>query len=109
MRTIAKETKEIVLEHVTHVSCDRCGKTVENSGKPADVIAIQMIHDFAIRFNYGSEFDNDTWRFDICEDCLLDYVATFRHAPQGFREVDGETFDDWKRKRLATKLRKEDE
>ena len=33
---------------------------------------------FEIQFGYGSKFDYETWKFDICDDCAEKYFMKFK-------------------------------
>lgn len=65
MRTTEPRNRTETIAVVSSIRCDRCGKeTMNRSG----------YHDregttFTLDFGYGSRFDLDQWRFDICDDC----------------------------------------
>ncbi|AMQ66702.1 hypothetical protein FDG96_gp43 [Bacillus phage Mgbh1] len=61
-------------------TCNKCGKSVDLT---EDDFAGNLFHSFKTSFHYGSAFDMETWEFDLCEDCLLDIVKTFKVEPDG--------------------------
>ncbi|MFD2704706.1 hypothetical protein [Salibacterium lacus] len=84
------ETRTEEHSKLTAKICDKCGgRYAPNDDSP---FALNLVHNFGVFFGYGSEFDNAVWSFDLCEPCLLDFVATFRQAPTGFA---GEDFEEW--------------
>ena len=60
------------------ITCNKCGESLEISdfGFEQD-----KFHSFKLPFGYGSGFDEQTWKFDICESCLVDFVKTFKYSP----------------------------
>ena len=76
--------------------CNKCGKRVDDSSR---------IQSISLDFGYGSDFDNDNWSFELCEDCLLCMVKEFKFIPDGFCDVElrfapdekkQELFEGWK-------------
>ena len=43
---------------------------------------IDHIHEFKIFFGYGSKYDEETWRFDLCEKCIEEIVGDFKIKPE---------------------------
>lgn len=74
-----KQTKTveetITKEEVISVVCNCCGKT--ETGKYIDYDS--TITNLNINFGYGSRFDTDTWKMDICDDCLEKWTSSFKH------------------------------
>lgn len=95
------ETKVVEEYHITEVVCNKCGCT---SGKlqDDDSYAANEFQEFGTYFGYGSRFDMERWSFDLCEDCLVELIKTFKHSPSGFAQenyfVHNEqlTFEKWK-------------
>lgn len=99
MKNYKKET--VTVEKQIHVSttCNKCGKTVE----PEQVdfwVWETFAYDFSIAFKEGSEFEGQRWLSDICEECVIEFVKTFKIVPQYFDETvsekSQEVFDEWK-------------
>lgn len=90
--------KEVVSK-VTYV-CNKCGKEEVEDTPEQDFTVNNKIHEFGVNFGYGSSFDTEYWRFDLCNDCLMGLVKTFKHEPDGFGEDYGEKyleFNEWKK------------
>lgn len=77
------------------VSCDGCGKTIkvdpqmsnENASYSKDWECIHHIH---VSFGFGSRYDLEDWRIDICENCLDKFVyENLKNPPAGYGGVDG--------------------
>lgn len=73
--------------------CNKCGLEVLYTN-PID-----------FKFNYGSHFDLERWRFNLCDDCIEDIIRTFNVAPHGFmvdkyipisEEKHKKLFEEWK-------------
>lgn len=62
----------------TEITCHRCGqtKTITKLGYEED-----QFHDIELIFGYGSNYDGEKWSFTLCEDCMVEYVNTFKHLP----------------------------
>lgn len=68
---------------LTSITCNKCGKTTESSkGNKLDIFQEYLFQSFSLHFGYGSKFDEETWKFDICEDCLEQFVNTFAIKPE---------------------------
>lgn len=67
------------------IACNMCGLTKELIG---DIYEIETqkneFQSFKCSFHYGSRYDYEQCTFDICEDCLTDFVKSFKHVPKGF-------------------------
>lgn len=73
-----KEITKVVHEDKA-IICNKCGKEVDLEN--ADDFEENLFHPFKVSFGYGSKFDLETWYFDLCEDCLLEFVETFKIKP----------------------------
>lgn len=67
------------------IICNKCGKRILNK------IDQNLIHDFTVRFGYGSKHDSEIINFDVCEGCLLKWLKDFRLNPL---EEDNSIFID---------------
>lgn len=64
--------------------CDRCGKEISY---PTDEYNYEADGCWSIhlgRAGYGSSFDGSDVNFDICDDCLYEFVNTFKHKDRVF-------------------------
>lgn len=75
MKQTMAEQKIVIETKTTSVTCDCCGKTIkgEHASDMGDIT------DVVIQFGYGSRFDTDIWKMDICDDCLEKWVSTFKY------------------------------
>lgn len=91
MKIVEKKTtpvtafqEEVISETVV---CNLCGREFRN---PLNKNSFEgytwdsQLHSFAITFPFYSKFDNDTWEFDVCEDCLHEWVKNFWILPKGY-------------------------
>lgn len=67
---------------INKVICNKCGKEIITNDNNYD--DINLFHEFAVGFNYGSKFDMERWKFDLCEDCVLEIIRQFKFVPEGF-------------------------
>jgi hypothetical protein len=75
------ETKEIPKS----ITCNRCGKHEKLTGDEyTREFQTNLYQTFYPAFGYGSKLDMDRWTFDLCEECLIDFVRTFKHLPEGY-------------------------
>jgi len=89
-----QKSKKVTTTHeeLKSLVCDRCGKTDFCYGG-GDAYVIPFKHEFG----YGSPDDQDTLKFDICQDCLesmlklsdVKYRIEKRYPDGGDGEYDG--------------------
>jgi len=68
--------KEIIEEVLNGMYCDCCGKKVETPHGYNDT----DINEFTIVFEYGSKFDLEKWKMDVCDECIEKWVSSFKHS-----------------------------
>ena len=62
--------------------CNKCSKELPtHSGALNTLLQRNLMHDFNVCFNYGSEYDMTKWKFTLCEKCILDFILTFEITP----------------------------
>ena len=61
--------------------CNVCGKEFKDEGNHAEFHHPEL-HRFVINFEYGSDFDNQTWEFYKCNRCLVEEVENFVVLPK---------------------------
>ena len=59
---------------INNNQCNQCGKMVFRH----DIIENNLMHQFNVQFNYGSDFDMTNGCFCLCENCLLCMVNSFK-------------------------------
>lgn len=99
------ETKEIEVTRKEQVVikdmkiCNKCGKEVSPTYSE-DFIS------FYESFGYNSHFDGERWEWDVCPECLLEWIRTFKYVPDGFfqdeycllnSEQHQKAFEHWKK------------
>lgn len=86
------ETKEICLDHENSCNekitflCYKCGKVVDWF-KCDDNATIKENQCHTVNLGlmgYGSKFDGHSVIFDLCDDCLCDFINTFRYKDDVF-------------------------
>lgn len=84
------EKVEVVKEQpiLKSVTCNKCGrrKKIEGDEDFQRDWEAEEFQSFGLRFGYGSKYDEESWEFDLCEDCLTDFIDTFKHLPDGYGE-----------------------
>ena len=74
-----KKINKIIKElEITEIICNKCGKSFKPKNKQ-DFFWRDIVQSFAIEYQYGSEYDMEIWQFDICEDCLKDFIDSFKY------------------------------
>lgn len=105
MRRFEKKIEKVEVSKNTLVACNKCGKETTKEDCRWDT----EYQNIKLSFGYGSGHDSENWNFDICEECLITYVKTFKYVPRGFK-IDGSlilmqdesdehqaTFENWKK------------
>ena len=67
-------------ERTTSIVCNKCGMSFDCK----DDFATNLIHNFNIKFGYGSEHDFEEWSFDLCEKCIDELTNSFKIKPARF-------------------------
>ena len=69
---------------------------------------------FTLSFGYESKHDGETWRFELCDTCLVEIIKGFKYVPEGFFEDDYDNFtheehqkifEDWKQSGVWEELK----
>ena len=90
--------KNVEQEVPVTVICNKSGKEVDLTDD-MNYVEQNLIHNFMVNFGYGSDFDMETWEFDLDESALLEIVKKFTHRPKGFAEdakYPEAVFQEWK-------------
>jgi len=66
----------------TEYICNMCGKSISAEIDKKYNPERNLFHDFQIDFQYGSKHDNESWKFDLCEKCLLKIIQLFDIEPE---------------------------
>ncbi|RYI30559.1 hypothetical protein EVU96_09085 [Bacillus infantis] len=89
MRTKKLTTIEKTILLPESITCNKCGKKAEISGDEYDrEFQSNVFQSIKLQFAYGSKYDMDVWEFDLCEECVTDYVSSFKYKPLGFEEFE---------------------
>ena len=61
------------IDEINKIICNKCGREImiENGIVKADVFSAEK------RWGYFSDKDNETHRFDLCEECYDEFVKSF--------------------------------
>ncbi|MEK4025404.1 hypothetical protein [Sporosarcina sp. FSL W7-1283] len=80
MRDYKKKEVTITKSRLQKVVCNKCGK--HDDAKEG--INLAHYQEIGVSFGYGSDYDMQSWKFDLCEECLVELVKTFKIIPEGF-------------------------
>jgi len=75
MRITESIEKKVVVEEITAIMCDKCANFT-------DLDYANSVQHIEISFGYGSRYDGETLSFDLCEDCLMEFVNKFKIEPK---------------------------
>lgn len=66
------------------IQCSKCGNITNLCNLESDfnIVQYNKLHNFDIKFSYGSDFDGTCMKITICEQCLLDYIGTWKIVPK---------------------------
>ncbi|RHW34069.1 hypothetical protein D1B33_14830 [Lysinibacillus yapensis] len=80
--------EKVVKEYqVKSVSCNKCGKTKElDRDEYKGMWQLEEFQAFHCNFGYGSKYDEEQWKFDLCEACLEELINTFKIKPEGYHK-----------------------
>jgi hypothetical protein len=88
MRNKVTEKKVTMVEEVIieeSICCNKCGKEYKKSHEEQYCWDAKM-QSFSASFGYGSKYDMEHWQFDLCEDCLVEIIKSFKYVPDGFMQ-----------------------
>lgn len=100
-KTVSFETL-VNKEKLTEICCNKCGRATKFEDDSDTDYSINEYQTINVGFGYGSRFDMQSWSFELCEDCLVDLLKTFKYSPSGFGQDsyyaynEQQTFEDWK-------------
>ena len=62
------------IKTIRKITCNKCGKEIPLKGEIAqeDVLQVEK------RWGYFSKRDNEVHKFDLCEECYDEMIATFQ-------------------------------
>jgi len=78
MREYKDGTK--IVQYLSLVKCNKCGKEIHNGEDEFFVtedIIPDIVHEIKISFGYGSNLDGQTFRMDLCDECIEKLVDSF--------------------------------
>jgi hypothetical protein len=92
--------KEVVTEEKdVHISttCNKCAKIVE----PEQVdhyVWETFAYEMYVDFKEGSPYERERWKFDLCEECIIELVKSFKIVPEwfNFSKDPQKVFEEWK-------------
>ncbi|ALS22126.1 hypothetical protein [Paenibacillus naphthalenovorans] len=99
MKFYSTETEILEVPYLDSCVCNKCGDTYTKN-KIKDVTSVN-----AKFVDYGTMYENQIWNFDMCANCLVEIIKTFKYIPTGFMEDYTEAsyikdkqkvFDNWK-------------
>lgn len=67
--------KIIEREKVISIICDCCGKEVIDN-------SYSIIQSYEFEFGYGTNFDGEVWKSDICSNCITYWLKSFKIKPK---------------------------
>lgn len=73
------KTATRVIDVLDEVVCNKCGQNYV--AMELEEWMLDFMKKFKIDFGYGSEHDGATWRFDLCENCLIEFTNSFKIPP----------------------------
>ncbi|MHB8065093.1 MAG: hypothetical protein ACYDG2_21165 [Ruminiclostridium sp.] len=76
MRNITNKTETVSVKVCDSITCNNCGKKFKEEG--FDPAWANTIHSFSIDFGYHSKHDGDNLQFDLCEQCLEQFIKKFK-------------------------------
>lgn len=91
--------KEIITDSIVSVVCNKSGKEIKI--KEDDYpFELNLMHNFEVNFGFGSDFEDESWEFELYEDELLNFIRTFKHKPEGFcvnARCPDAVWNEWKK------------
>lgn len=71
------EKVQVEQEQLSTITCNKCGVTARITNDLTGLAGENQFQQFELHFGYGSNYDDETWTFDLCEDCLNEFTSTF--------------------------------
>ena len=75
-----KKSDELKYE-IQMVICNSCAKEIKTG---SDFVEMNKMHSLTFHGGYGSVYPGDltSAHLDVCEECLVKWISTFRIAPE---------------------------
>ncbi|WP_440109968.1 hypothetical protein [Paenibacillus sp. QZ-Y1] len=92
-------TETVTEEKDIHESttCNKCGKLTKYE-QVDHYVWENFAYEFYVNFKEGSIYEREKWKFDLCENCVIELVKSFKFVPEwfNFSEKSQEVFEQWK-------------
>jgi len=75
MKKSKKVKKSVEVVKITDILCNKCGKTL----CPEDIYWQEGCN-IEIEFEYGSNKDGETHKFDLCDNCYDEFTNSFKYG-----------------------------
>ncbi|WP_124115305.1 hypothetical protein [Paenibacillus xylanexedens] len=97
MKNYRKETITEEKEIHESTTCNKCGKTTKYE-QVDHYVWENFSYEFHVNFKEGSVYEREKWKFDLCENCVIETVKSLKIAPEWFNFSDKsqEVFEQWK-------------
>ena len=69
---------EIKVNVLESVICNKCGYDVAIIDKDQSFDVLNQFHSVIIDCGYGSKYDATRFSFDLCDNCLSEYLGLFK-------------------------------
>lgn len=81
------------------IVCNKCGLQLPPYNQE-EAWEQNMAHSMDTEFGYGSRQDMEHWKWHVCENCLIEWISSFKIAPDGFERP---SFSNWKQEEAEKK------
>lgn len=86
--------RQVIIQGIETIVCNKCGKNIqldewvatEGSEEPF----FTDYQSFELLFGYGSKYDGLKMKFDLCDNCVSEFIETFKIKPEEFVSFFGE-------------------
>lgn len=79
MKKYIKRRRITTINEIETVTCNKCGKQVQNTGDLN--LDFNTFQNFEIEFGFGSDFDMTRMYFDLCDNCMIEFIKSFKVPP----------------------------
>ncbi len=81
MKTTKIVKKEIEIEEITDICCNKCGDSLKKSDTNYEGYGYHGLKEVQAYFGYGSGFDGDELTFSLCQRCSFKLICSFKIDP----------------------------
>lgn len=81
--------KQVIRQVIENIVCNKCGENIKKEWTGIEPIFVDH-QSFKLLFGWGSKYDGLKMEFDLCDDCMVEIIESFKIKPEEMISFFGE-------------------